>query len=108
MNKLVFVKIIVWILTVLLILGALTALRTIHKKVNEKPKSAEITLNQPKDSEIADYKIEKSNIYMLIKGKNISDRIIVVDSLGKNKPIIIKLFQEQNHEQQWFFIRWFW
>ena len=76
------------------VVGAWTALRTIHKKVNEKPKSAEITLNQPNDSEIVDYKIEKNNIYMLIKGKNISDRIVVVDSLGKNKPTIIKLFQE--------------
>ena len=94
MNKLLFVKILVCFLTVLLVLGAFTALGTIYKKVNEKPKETLITLNQSKNSYIADYKIEKIEIYVHVKEKNISDKIIIVDKFGKNPNITITLSQE--------------
>ena len=94
MNKLLFVKIIVCFLTVLLVLGAFTALSTIYKKVNQKPKESQIVLNQPKDSYIADYKIEKNDIYLHIKGKNTSDKIIIVDKFAKNPNITITLSLE--------------
>lgn len=94
MNKLLFVKILVCFLTVLLVLGALTALGTIYKKVNEKPKETSINLNMPKDSYIADYKIEKNDIYLLIKEKNSSDKIIIVDKFGKSPKITVNISQE--------------
>ena len=94
MNKLLFAKIIVCILTVLLVLGACTALSTIYKKVNKKPVETLITLNQPQDSHITDYKIEKNEVYILVKGKNMSDKIIIVDKFGKNPNITITLSKE--------------
>lgn len=94
MNKLLFVKIIVCFLTVLLVLGAFTALGTIYKKVNEKPKETKIFLNQPKNSYIADYKIEKNDLYLLIKNQTFSDRIIIIDKFGKTPQIDIILGQE--------------
>ena len=94
MNKLLFVKIIVCFLTVLLVFGAFTALGTIYKKVNTKPKETNITLNQPKNSYIADYKVEKNDIFLLIKGTNISDKLIIVDKFGKTPNITISLSQE--------------
>lgn len=94
MNKLLFVKIIVCLLTVLLFLGAFTALGTVYKKVNKKPTESFINLDQPKDSYIANYKIEKSEIFLHIKGKNISDKIVIVDKFGKNPNITITLSKE--------------
>lgn len=92
MNKLLFVKVIVCFLTVLLVLGALAALGTVYKKVTQKPKETNIVLNQPKNSYIADYKIEKNDIYIHIKGKGMSDKIIIVDKFGKKQNIALTLF----------------
>lgn len=94
MNKLLFLKIIVCFLTFLLVLGALFALGTIYQKITQKPKETNIVLNQPKDSYIAGYKIEKNDIYIHIKGKNISDKIIIVDKFGKKQNITLTLSQE--------------
>ena len=94
MNKLLFVKIIVCFLTFLLVFGSFTALRTIYKKVNTQPTETNIVLNQPKNSYIANYKIEKNDIYLHIKNKEKSDKIIIVDKLGKTPNITITLSQE--------------
>ncbi len=94
MNKLLFVKILVCFLTVLLVLGALTALVTIYKKVNEKPQESLIVLNQSKNSYIADYKIEKNDIYIHIKEKNAPDKLVIVDKFAKTPNITILLSQE--------------
>ena len=75
-------------------MGAFTALGTIYKKVNEKPKETKIFLNQPKNSYIADYKIEKNDLYLLIKNQTFSDRIIIIDKFGKTPQIDIILGQE--------------
>ena len=93
MNKLLFVKIIVCFLTVLLVL-AFTALSTIYKKVNEKPKETLISLNQSKDSYIADFKIEKNDVYVHVKRKNSPDKLIIVDKFAKTPNITITLSQE--------------
>ncbi len=94
MNKLLFIKIIVCFLTFLLVLGAFTALGTIYKKINTKPKETNIALNQPKDSYIANYKIERDDIYLHIKNKNKSDKIIIVNKFGKTPNITITVSQE--------------
>ena len=94
MNKLLFVKILVCFLTILLVFGAFTALGTIYKKVNEKPKNSTIVLNQSKNSYIADYKIEKNDIYIHVKEKNTPDKLIIVDKFAKNPNITIILSQE--------------
>lgn len=94
MNKLLFVKIIVCLLTVLLVFGACTALSTIYKKVNQKPKESHIVLNQQKNTYIADYKIEKNEVFLHIKGNNVSDKIIIVDKFGKNPNITITLSKD--------------
>lgn len=80
MNKLKFIKIIVFIMTFLLIFGIISAGMIIVNK-HKKPKLAsEINLQQPAGSHIADYKIDNKNLYILVKGKKISDRIIIIDS----------------------------
>ena len=94
MNKLLLVKILVCFLTVLLVLGALTALGTIYKKVNTKPKETKIMLNQPDGSYIADYKIEKNDLYLHIKNDKTADKIIIIDKFGKTPNITISLSQE--------------
>ena len=94
MNKLLFVKIIVCFLTVLLVLGAFSALGTIYKKVNTKPKETNINLNLSKTSYINNYKIEKNDIFLHIKNPKESDKIIIVDKYGKNPNITITLSQE--------------
>lgn len=94
MNKLLFVKILVCFLTVLLVFGAFTALGTIYKKVNEKAENSTIVLNQSKNSYIADYKIEKNDIYIHVKEKNTPDKLIIVDKFAKKPNITIILSQE--------------
>ena len=97
MNKLLFIKILVCFLTFLLVFGAFSALRTIYIKVNEKPKVSDILLDQPKNSYISDFKIEKNDILILVRGKkdsSISDRIIIVDKYGKTPNITINLSKE--------------
>ena len=97
MNKLVFIKILVCFLTFLLVFGAFSALRTIYIKVNEKPKVSDIFLNQPQNSYIADFKMVKNDIIVLIKSKNnssFSDKLIIVDKNGKNPHITLSLSKE--------------
>ena len=80
MNKLNFLKAIVFIMTFLLIFGIISAGMIIVKKHKTPTTAAEISLNQPAGSHIADYKIDNGKLYIFVKGKKISDRIIVVDS----------------------------
>lgn len=87
MNKLKIVKIIVAALTFLLIFGFLIAAGTIYKKVNQKPKKIDISLNEPTGSQIADYKIDNKNLYVLIKGGNKSDRIVIITPSGELSTI---------------------
>lgn len=87
MNKLKIVKIIVAALTFLLIFGFLIAAGTIYKKINQKQKKIDITLNEPTGSQIADYKIDNKNLYVLIKGGNKSDRIVIITPSGELSTI---------------------
>ena len=80
MNKLNFLKAIVFIMTFLLIFGIISAGMIIVKKHKKNETAAEISLNQPTGSHIADYKIDNGKLYIFVKGKKTADRIIIVDS----------------------------
>lgn len=90
MNKLKFIKIIVFVMTFLLIFGIICAGMIIVKKHSLPKTAAEISLRQPAGSHIADYKIDGGKLYVLVKGKKISDRIIVVDSSSQTILATIK------------------
>ena len=69
----------------------------VHNQLEQEQKEAQYKNGkdgQPKDSYIADYKIEKNYIYLHIKGKNTSDKIIIVDKFAKNPNITITLSLE--------------
>ena len=87
MNKLLFVKIIVCFLTILLVFGAFTALGTIYKKVNSKPKETNINLNLPKTSYLQNYKIEKNDILLAMSGATVG-KVGYVDDVPLNKAYI--------------------
>lgn len=87
MNRLKFVKIIVFFLTFLLFFGALTALGTIYKKISNTTPIPNIKLNQPKGSFIADYKIEQDSIFILVKGGGDSDRILITNISDNKQPV---------------------
>lgn len=80
MNKLKFIKAVVFIMTFLLIFGIISAGMIIINKHKKPETTAEISLSQPADSHIADYKIDNDKLYIFVKGKKISDRILVIDS----------------------------
>lgn len=94
MNRLKFVKFIVFVLSFLLIFGTLCAGTIIYKKVGGKTKKevAELNLNQPKDSHIADMRIDGKNLYVLIKGTKTPDRVIIIDTSVPNIVTTIKNF----------------
>lgn len=94
MDKLKIVKLIVFLLTFLLIFGIIVAGGTIYKKVSRKKPEANISLNQPKGSYIADYKINEDLVYILIKGGKNEDRILIVSQSSPDKQTTITLSKE--------------
>lgn len=80
MNKLRAIKLIVFIMTFLLVFGSLYALGLIYKKTTHSKEQTSINLNQPSGSNIYDYHVYNDNLYVLLKGKNISDRIVIIDT----------------------------
>lgn len=94
MDKLKIVKLIVFLLTFLLIFGIIVAGGTIYKKVSRKTPDTSITLNQPKGSYIADYKINEDSLYILIKGGKKEDRILIVSTISPAKQTTISLAKE--------------
>lgn len=84
MNKLKILKFIVFILTFFLIFGILSAVGIIYKKIKTPTENIDITLNQPKGSYIESYKISDKKVYILVKGANTPDRIIVVDQSSQS------------------------
>lgn len=67
-------------MTFLLIFGSFYALRLIYQKTSFSKEQTTINLNQPVGSKIYDYRIDKDNLYILVKGENISDRLIIIDT----------------------------
>lgn len=96
MDKLKFVKFIVGILTFLLIFGIISAGMIICKKTTKPSKSnQEINLEQPKGSHISDFTVHDGNLYILIKGKGLSDRIVVIDTASQTVITTIKNSSEK-------------
>ena len=90
MNKLRLIKLIVFIMTFMLIFGFLYAMGLIYKKASHTQEQTTINLNQPSGSKIYDYQVNNGNIYVLLKGGNISDRLIVIDAKTQNIVSSIK------------------
>ena len=94
MNKLKALKIIVSFLSFFLVLGMLFAITVIYKKT-ALPKQLKLSqnLHQPSGSIIADFKItDDGKTYLLIKGGNTTDRIIITHPLKPEfKPIQINI-----------------
>ncbi len=85
MDKLKAIKILVFIFTFLLIFGTLCAFGLIYRKLQTPQVTTDISLSQPSGSYISDYKISDGNIYLLIKGGNNPDRIVMVNPQADNK-----------------------
>lgn len=86
MDKLKFIKFIVFVLTFLLVFGIFCAGTVIYKKAsaNKNRPSAEINLAQPAGSHIDQMSLNGEKLYLLIKGKNMPDRIIVIDTSNQS------------------------
>lgn len=80
MDKLKLIKTIVFFITFLLVIGSISLLGIIYKKATFKQElaSTSINLGQEKGSEISSFKVENGTIYLLVKGSNQSDRIIII------------------------------
>lgn len=85
MDKLKIIKFVVAVMTFLLVFGSLYAFGLIYKKASHPSAAAVLSLNQPKGSYIADYSSDNDNLYLLIKGGQLSDRIVVVN---QNSPTL--------------------
>lgn len=79
MDKLKIIKAIVVIMTFLLVFGSLYAIGLIYKRASGHSAETILSLNQPKGSYISDYSSDGDNLYILIKGGKLSDRIIVIN-----------------------------
>lgn len=80
MDKLKFIKFIVFFLTFLLIFGIISAGMIICKKATKSSEIIkEINLEQPKGSYISDFKTDNNKLYVSVKGKGLSDRIVIID-----------------------------
>lgn len=95
MDKLKIIKTVVVILTFLLVFGSLTALGSIFNRLNNKPSPKDLYLNQPFGSYIHDFKVSDNKTYLLIKGGNKPDRIIIA---SPTETSVINLFsaEQQN------------
>lgn len=93
MDKLKLIKITVAFLTFLLVFGMLSAVGIIFKKAsNSKPQTFSYNLNQPEGSQISSIKISNNNLYLLVKGGKLADRIIIIDQQQDNSISTIQLF----------------
>ncbi len=92
MDKLKIIKIVVFIMTFLLVFGTLYALGLLYKQtshISSPAQASTVNLNQTKGSYIAALSSNDNELYLLIKGGGLSDRIITFDT--KNQSIISTL-----------------
>ena len=93
MNKLKLMKLIVFLLTFLLLFGMICAGSIVYKKVSLKPVANEdLSLDQPKGSSIVHYHFNNDKLYILIKGGNLADRIVVFNPEKRQIETTIKTF----------------
>lgn len=92
MDKLKFIKLIVFILTFLLVFGILVAAASIYKKTTRNKTLSDISLMQPAGSYIADYRVDNGNIYILVKGGKTADRIVIINQASQTVAATIKTY----------------
>ncbi|MCQ2740819.1 MAG: hypothetical protein MJ210_01710 [Alphaproteobacteria bacterium] len=93
MNKLKLIKALVFFMTFLLCSGIIYFGMLIHQRFSSvKDGNAEISLNQPQGSYIADFRTDADNLYILIKGGNTADRIIRVNTKNQKLNTQIKIY----------------
>ena len=81
MNQLRLVKIIVFILTFLLILGTLLILFKLSGQDGKKvPLAPEINLNEPVGSSIVEIRPHNAELYIVVKDGGLPDRIVIFDT----------------------------
>lgn len=90
MDKLKFIKLIVFILTFLLVFGILVAAASIYKKATRNKTLSDISLMQPVGSYIADYRVDNDNIYILVKGGKTADRIVIINQASQTVATTVK------------------
>lgn len=93
MDKLKIVKITVALMTFLLILGTLLLLTVIYQKTRKPVVSvpAEVTLNQPEGTTVAEFKIEGDSVFLLLKNGGASDRLLIYNRNTGAPAQIIRL-----------------
>lgn len=95
MDKLKIVKIVVGLLTFLIIFGTLLLMGMIYQKTRT-PRNlpqASVNLNQPQGTSIEDFKTGTNQIYLLLKGGGIPDRIAIYDLSASKISAVIHVNQ---------------
>lgn len=85
MDKLKFIKTIVFIITFLLVLGSISLLGIVYKKITQQNtvKETKLNLEQEIGSEISSFAVEDGNIYLLIRNGSQSDKIMIIHDQAK-------------------------
>lgn len=92
MDKLKFVKAIVFIFTFLLVFGSLTLLGTLFKKSHSTPRlPKEISLGEPTGSTLQKVQLRDNLLYISISNGGKSDRIIILDTATGRKISTIRV-----------------
>ncbi len=87
MDKLKLIKSIVFVLTLLLIIGSFSIIMLLFKKTSTPSAlNAKVNLEEPYGSYIKDFKIKDDYIYILASGGGKEDRIIIYNQ-SNSKPI---------------------
>ena len=82
MNRLLLIKITVFVFTFLLIFGTLILAGRVYKNIRHR-KVADIVLNQPQGSEIRQITAGNGELYILTSGGDTADRVIVYDAASR-------------------------
>ena len=80
MDKLKFVKLVVFVITFLLIFGTMLLLTRLYKKGNVKKWPEVVSLGQPEGSVIKKITDANRYLYMHIAEGGKSDRVVVIDA----------------------------
>ncbi len=91
MDKLKLIKGIVFVLTFLLIFGSLTILGHIFRQTRSKPLPAEVSLQQPAGSSIEKIIANDGQLYILVRGGGLSDRVLIFNTQGKQPLTTLQL-----------------
>lgn len=92
MDKLKLIKSIVFVLTLLLIIGSFSIIMLLFKKTSTPSTlNAKINLEEPYGSYIKDFKIKDDYIYILTSGGGKEDRIIIYDTTTNKQVSTINI-----------------